>query len=170
MNIMRSLFCDDFDQVIESTQEQEIFNGIVFFKIFKKMNELNLFELGQNFRYSIDFALDMKSTIDTPNCIRDNWAVIQRIIKSVGFNLDVIINNVLQHGRSVDIHIFIYEFFNIYRIIKDQTYHFSANMKLGRSQLRIHNDINSVDQCERMFEKIVFLFAKACKIRPLEVI
>ena len=167
MNILRSLFFDDFDKILEASKEEEIFNGIVFLKILKSMSDRTVIVVAPILKQTIDQSLSQKHIMDTPNDIRDNWYLIQRIIKPTGFNLDPIINKVLQHGRSVEIHIFIYEFFNTYRKLKDQNGAFARSQR--RKQLEIHNGIVNIDQCVHLFEKLVFLLSKACKTRLLEV-
>ena len=166
---MKCLFSQEFGAILDQSKEDEIFSGVLFLKILKDMSLKADINLPQNLKTATEQSLLMKPIIASPAEIKENWSLIQRIIKSNGHNLDKIVNKVLMHGRSVEIHIFIYEFFNTYRKLKDLSNTMMTNGKSTTFQLEIHNQITNINQCAHLFEKLVFLLSQASGVKPLEV-
>jgi hypothetical protein len=168
MNILRSLFAENFPKVIESVREFELHNGRAFLLILREMIHEDVINLPGNARTSVEEAL-VKGLGTAGEEGKENWALFQRVMKVAGFNLEPFVTKYVQTKRSVELQIFIYEFYNVYRRLKDSPLGSGLVPKGPSPSLDLHNGIHSIDQCAQLFEKLVFLVSKAAKIRLLEV-
>ena len=168
MNILRSLFGDGFAQLVESTKEIDLNNGRVFLLMLRDITQNELLNLPPNVRLSLDDGIAKASTSPSDEG-RENWTLIQRIMKVAGYNMEPFITKFVNTKRSVELQIFLYEFFNIYRRLKDASTGLGTATKGPNPQIDLHSGVSSIDQCTQLFEKLVYLVSKAAKVRLLEV-
>lgn len=162
------MFAEDFDAVVQSTKDSDLASAKAVLRLLQEMQLRGLIVLPPQTKLSLEQSLNAKAD-GTPVDGKDNWGLVQRVMKHAGQNLDSSIGKMIAGGKTSDLQLFLYELFNAYCKLKDQTIFSTTFNKSVSSPLTLHNGVTSVDQCGHCFEKIVFLASKAAKVQPLEV-
>ena len=159
MNNFKTLFLKDFPEIVTSLEKSDLSSGYALIQILHNLLSQNQIMLPVRLTQKLQKRLFKPSTEIQ---LDKNWIFIEEVFKSGNFELDSpTIENIKKQNETV-MTSFGYQFFNFIDVLKYSKAKISSGLKTFQStNFEKLEKIKFLNDCEQIFEKLIFLLAKS---------
>ncbi len=159
MNTFTTLFSNEFEALLRGTGIDDIASGYLLVQMLRQLRERQLVVLSP----ALSKKLDKRCFRPTTDIQLDkNWSFLQEVFQTVSFELSRTTIELLKKKNNAFVTSFAYQLFNFSDVLK----YSKAKKETGSSQFESTNfqrleAIKGLSDCNQIFEKMVWLLAKA---------
>lgn len=167
MNNFKTLFLNEFSEIINNTKKTDITSAFSLIQIIKSLHDK------QQIILSAEITKNLNKRLFKPKTqiqINKNWDFIQKVFEFGHFKLDNPTIDSIKKGNDAVLSSFAYQMFNFIDILKySKRKTETGNNSFESTNFEKLQSIKSINDCDQLFEKMIFILSKAMNSTTLNV-